>query len=60
MAARKQAQPEPSHYRVTLKRSFPHPDFPEVRVPAGESTVSADILALIPAELIAAKTPTEA
>lgn len=59
MAAKKPAVPQPTHYAVTLAKPFPVPDTPVV-VPAGESTVSADIFALIPSDTVIDKTPAEA
>ena len=55
----KKADPAPTHYAVTLSRPFPVPGTPLV-VPAGESTVSTEILALIPAEVVVAQQPAEA
>ena len=54
MAAKK-----PTHYAVTLSQPFPVPNSAIV-VPAGESTLSAAIVALIPAETILDKRPAEA
>ena len=55
----KKTPPGPSHYTLTLVQPFPVPGTDHV-VPAGVVTLSAAIVAAIPAEMIlGAKVPAE-
>lgn len=54
MAAKK-----PTHYAILLKRSWTSEDGVHT-IPAGPHIVAAEVVDLIPAELVSEKTPAEA